>query len=73
MNLNSRLEKVEQRAREIGESTSNLVEMIIPWPDEDGGPIHCMVTPDFMQKVEKIYGNRQHGLAHNLPIKSSCP
>jgi hypothetical protein len=56
MSINSRLEKLEQRAREIGESTSNLVPLTIPWPDEDGGPIHCMVTPEYIAAIEKIYG-----------------
>jgi hypothetical protein len=56
MNLNSRLEKLEQRAREQAESTSNLVPLTIPWPDEDGGPIHCMVRPEFIEKIVKIYG-----------------
>jgi hypothetical protein len=57
MNLNSRLEKVEQRARELGESNSNLVELVIPWPDEDGRPIRCMVRPEFIEKLVKIYGH----------------
>jgi hypothetical protein len=64
MNLNSRLEKVEQQAREIGESNSNLVGLVIPWPDEDGGPIQCMVKPEFIEQVVKIYG--KHSQQTNL-------
>jgi hypothetical protein len=57
MSLISRLQKLEHRAREICESNSNLVALTIPWPDEDGGPIHCMVTQDFIDKIVKIYGH----------------
>jgi hypothetical protein len=57
MSFNRRLEKLEHRAREIGESNYSLVPLTIPWPDEDGGPIHCMVTPDFIEKIVKIYGH----------------
>ena len=57
MNLNSRLEKLEQRVREFGESNRNLVPLTIPWPDEDGGPIHCMVRPEFIDKIVKISGH----------------
>jgi hypothetical protein len=56
MSIQSRLEKLEQRAREQAESASNLIELVIPWPDEDGGPIHCMVKPEYIEKVVKIYG-----------------
>jgi hypothetical protein len=64
LSLQTRLEKLEQRAREIGESNSNLVPLTIPWPDEDGGPIHCMVTQDFIDKLVKIYGH--HSQQMNL-------
>ena len=58
MNINSRLEKIEHRARELGESNNNLVPLTIPWPDEDGGPIHCMAKLEVIEKIVKIYGNR---------------
>jgi hypothetical protein len=55
MSFNRRLEKLEQRAREIGESNSNLVPLTIPWPD-DSGPQTYMVTPECIAALEKIYG-----------------
>lgn len=56
MSLKSRLEKLEQQAREIGESTSNLVPLTIPWPDDYGGPQTYMVTPEYIAALNKIYG-----------------
>jgi hypothetical protein len=56
MSLKSRLEKLEQRAREIGESNSNLVPLTIPWPDDYGGPQTYMVTPEYIAALNKVYG-----------------
>lgn len=58
MSFNRRLEKLEHRAREFGESNNNLGLLTIPWPDEDGGPIHCMAKLEVIEKIVKIYGNR---------------
>ena len=56
MSIQSRLEKLEQRAREISESTSNLVLLTIPWPEDYGGPQTYMVTPEYIAALNKIYG-----------------
>jgi hypothetical protein len=64
MSFNRRLEKLEQRAQEIGESNSNLVQLIIPWPEEYGGPKEYMVTPEYLAALNKIYG--KHSQQTNL-------
>jgi hypothetical protein len=56
MSLKSRLEKLERRARELGESNNNLVPLTIPWPDEDGGPQTYLVTPEFINNLVRAYG-----------------
>jgi hypothetical protein len=56
MSIQSRLEKLEQRARKIGESTSNLVPLTIPWPEDYGGPQTYMVTPEFINNLVRAYG-----------------
>jgi hypothetical protein len=57
MSFKTRLEKLEQKACEQAELNNSLVPLTIPWPDEDGGPIHCMVTQDFIEKIVKVYGH----------------
>ena len=65
MSINSRLEKLEQRAREISESTSNLVPLTIPWPEDYGGPQTYMVKPEYIAALNKIYGKHSQ---HTIPI-----
>jgi hypothetical protein len=56
LSLQSRLEKVEQRARELGESNNNLVPLTIPWPEDYGGPQTYLVTPEFINNLVRAYG-----------------
>ena len=57
MRLQSRLEKVEQRVRSQIESTSNLVPLTIPWPEDYGGPQTYMFMPEFINNLVKAYGS----------------
>lgn len=54
MNLKSRITKLESQV-DIRD-TSNLVELVVPWPDDDSGPIWVMVMPDVIEKIDRIYG-----------------
>jgi hypothetical protein len=56
MSLNSRLDKLESRAGIKDES--NLIELVILWPDEDGGPIRVMVLPRCIEALNRIYGEQ---------------
>lgn len=56
MSLRTRLDKLESRAGIKDES--NLIELIVPWPDEDGGPRRVMVTPQCIANMDRIYGKQ---------------
>jgi hypothetical protein len=57
--LHRRLDRIEQQVRSQAESNSNLVPVTIPWSDEDGGPIHAMVPPEFIANLMRAYGPRK--------------
>lgn len=59
VSLKSRLERAERQAGELGESSSRLVPLTFPWPDEYGGPKTYMVTPEYIAALNKIYGHHE--------------
>lgn len=56
MSLKSRVDRLASRAGIKDES--NLVELVVPWPDEDGGPIRVMVLPRCIEALDRVYGEQ---------------
>lgn len=53
MSLKSRIEKVEAILR--GKDKSNLLPLVINWPESDGGPIAVKVPPGTIERLEQAY------------------
>lgn len=55
MSIKNRVQKLEQQARD-SKPDPRTVEMVLPWPGS--GNIRLKVSPDLIEKIERIYGAR---------------